>query len=1459
MEAVACPNPDQIHDLLRGNLDEPLATTLTIHVSECPACIVSCQSLKDYIEAVDSHGSAPSKSIEIASGFNTTLEEEDYSFLEPSQQPDEIGRLANYRVLKILGVGGMGIVMHAEDTILERAVALKAIKSSFSRDASIRERFLFEAKAMARVKSDHIVTVHQIGQHNDTGFIAMELLQGDSLERLLETRGFLTIDEVLNISMQTARALADAHQAGLIHRDIKPANVWIEMPGERVKLLDFGLARQQKADVKLTGTGFIMGTPAYMSPEQANAMNLDERSDIFSMGCMMYEMISGVQPFETDVLSSTLLAITTKTPPPPSHYNSKCPEILDHLILYMLEKQPAHRPANAQEVIEHLSAIGSKLLYESEKPSVQIQRRAKINSTDLFNSGALSASSIIAPGTSQAGDTREAERRQVTVLACSCDLLESEEFLEQLSTEERTRINQAFQQACTSATLNNKGTVVQCSAERFLACFGYPIAFEDAAQRAIWTALELMKQLKSKSKQIAQKYNLELDPRLIIHTGPAVLETNQKVVSLVGEARNVCLKLLDCIDSGVIVCSEQTQSVLRNRFDCSSIGSANLKKSKDKIALFQVNGVTESKDNYTNSGPMALNPLVGRDHEIHLLLDRWKQTVDGQGQSVLIVGEAGLGKSHLVYTAKEKILSSNKSNTGINGYEVPMVIDWQSSPSCQNTSLHPVKNYFRRQLNRASDDSSSALSNIDRLVSYLETFGITSANSIALFSALLGLPPDDRYPSLALTPVREREEIFNAIIQWLQICSEKQPVLFILEDLQWLDASSIELLERILPEIKCDRILTLATSRPYFQSSLSTLFNQTSFALNRLTKQQTSDMLSTRIGGSVDPEIVDKVFERSDGIPLFVEEFAKMMQERDMPNANLESLKGNEFKTLMTREVPATLTDLIMARLDRITDNREVAQVAATIGREFGLELLAEVSGLNEISLETELQKLVQGGILFKKGRTSTYIFKHALMVDALYNSLVTAKRQNYHRQIAFALKSNRFSSTQNRPELLAHHFTESGMLEESLEFWLAAGLRSQSEYANKEAVCQLGKGLELISEIPETPARDELELKFLTAIGSSFQAIRGYAAPEVGPAFARARDLCQKAGNVEQLFATLWGNWTWHLVRADLKNCITLTEEMMALAEYNKDRGMLMEAAVGQVVSRFFLGDFETSFNSSQDAINNYEDPEQTKLWQNRLGQNASAIIRCYSSLAQWHLGYPSQALETNQEMLALASNLEHPFSLAHGLHFTCWLHLYLGCTEKLLETSNRQIELSSEKGFEFWKATGIFFKGSSLLLDKKPEQALENISGAVEAFRSLAAVLSLTLQLCHLSETLMSLERYDEAARALKEGLDLAENNHDRAHQAELFRLCGELVLLSNSDQAAAENYFRKAIELAREQKSKAWELRSSVSLAKLLKSQGRIQEARDCVGPIYDSFTEGFDLPDQIAAKELLKSLA
>ena len=1467
----ACPTDADLERLMMGQMAADERQAIEAHVAGCSSCQLRLERHSTWREAGISPAPDPAAQV-LRSDDEPTIRAPrriappvcpETTAPPPTESPAATpgvipAAFGRYRVIRPLGSGGFGTVYLCEDAELNRQVAIKASRRGSNTPAAEVERFMEEARRLARLAHLGIVTVHDMGMHEGSVYVVSAYLDGSDLARWLK-RNRPTWLESTRIVATVADALAHAHGRLIVHRDVKPSNIILNSELEPI-LVDFGLALD---DVQAGGAekGLFSGTPWYMSPEQAAGMGhrIDGRTDIYGLGVVLYEMLTGHVPFRARDLKELIRQVREDEPQPPRQLAGDLPPELEQACLKALAKRQQDRYTTAADFAEELRRILSS---SAEMPTVR-QSLSEI-SPPVAPAGSPGTS----PGSGATPSSRrrvhEAERRQVTLLVCGSDLFESETYLENLDAEDQAEVLRAFQQACEQAVSRFEGSIVQCNERGLLACFGYPIAYENAAGRAARTGLGILQSMTVLGDQLRKEHALELKVWAGIHTGAAVVGSGEASISLVGEARNVAVRLKDVAVPGEIICTDTTRRLIGSRFECTALGAQKLKGVAQPVELFRIAGIGNIGSLLDAMAPAELTPLTGRDHEFSLLTDRWGQVRDGMSQVILLVGEPGLGKSRLVHAMKEHVEEPSAGRTPAPGrapapdhhWSTMSIIEWRCSPHFQNTGLYPGSSFFAQLLGFTPEEAAPA--RFAKLIQHLSEYGLARADLVPLFASLLSLPLDARFSPLGFSPIREREETFRALEAWLGAFAIRRPILFIVEDLHWSDASTLEFIGRLISEGMSGPILTLLTARPEFRAPWPAVAHQTSLALNPLTRQQVEEMIEKRAGKRLPEAMIEQVYQRAGGVPLFVEEFTKVLQHPE--TATAEKAEGG---ALLSREIPATLQDLIMARVDRVEGDREIAQLAAVLGREFNHELLAAVADLDEPALNAEMRQLVQAEIIYQRGRPPhcLYTFKHALLEDALYNSLVKSKRQQLHRRVGEVLEAE-FGPLlcETRPELLAHHFSEAGVPEKAIRYWWQAGLRSRERSAEVEAIGHLTRGVALLQCLAESPERDTLELELLGPLGTAYIAARGYAAPEVGPVFRRARELCERIGEPPQLFAMMLGIWEWHTVRGDLRLCVDLAREGMEFATVLNDPGMLMEASFMAGETMLYRGEFAAARDWFAGAVADYDDRERTKLWSNYTGHNAGVTHRSNLAVTLWHLGYPDQALKVNQEMRDLAREIGHPFSLAYALHHTAWLYQLCRHGTEVQAAAEEQIAIATAQGFVLWQATGMVFRGAGMLLQGERDQGLAVLLHGLAAFRATGAELTLSSQLSIVGEACTRARRFRDAHRALDEGIALAEKNDERCQEAELHRLKGELLLAESTEpEASAEGHFRQAIETARRYQSKAWELRATMSLARLWQRQGRVEAARGVLAEIYGTYAEGFTTPELRDARALLNSLA
>jgi len=884
--------------------------------------------------------------------------------------------------------------------------------------------------------------------------------------------------------------------------------------------------------------------------------------------------------------------------------------------------------------------------------------------------------------------------------------------------------------------------------------------------------------------------------------------------------------------------------------------------------VYRVLGESGARSRLEVAATAGLTALVGREQEAGLLLERWERAQEGAGQVVLLSGEAGIGKSRLVQMLKERQT------------EEPQIwLECRCSPYHQNSALYPVIDLLQRGLQFRREDS--ATEKLSKLEGILASYGLPVEEVAPLVASLLSLPAS-RFPLPVLTPQRQKQKTLEALLAWLLKEAEVQPLQFVVEDLHWVDPSTLELLDLIINQAPTARILVLLTFRPEFHPPWPPHSNLTQITLGRLAYKQVAAMVEKVAGGkTLPPEVLHQVAAKTDGVPLFVEELTKMVLESEL----LKEKNGYYELTdpLPPLAIPATLHDSLMTRLDRLSTVKETAQLAATLGREFSYELLQAVSPLDETTLQRDLHRLVNAELFYQKGfpPQARYIFKHALIQDAAYQSLLKSKRQRYHQQVAQTLAERFPETAETQPELLAHHYTAAGLIPQAIPVWQRAGQNAMERSALIEASDHFAKGLELLKALPETSKRAQQELTLQIALGAPLMATRGYAAPEVEKVYARARELCHQVGETPQLFRVLLGLFAFYLVRAEFRTAHELGEQLLRLAQNGPNPARLLGAYQALGLASFYLGEFVSARKHLEQGVALY-DPQKHSSHALRSGQDPGVICLCHMPWVLWYLGYPDQALQKSLEALALAQELSHPFSQVYALNYAAGLHQFRREWQATHERTETLITLSREQGFGQWVPQAIILRGWILAEQGQEKQGIAQMNQGLTAWRATGAEIGSSWFLALLAETYGKAGQGEEGLAVLAEALTMVNKTGERFYEAELYRLKGQLTLQReasgwrletgpSSPQASslkpqvprvvaqeAEGYLRKAIEIARQQQAKALELRAVMSLSQLWQSQGKKAEARHLLTEIAHWFSEGFDTPDLQEAKALLQEL-
>jgi len=842
---------------------------------------------------------------------------------------------------------------------------------------------------------------------------------------------------------------------------------------------------------------------------------------------------------------------------------------------------------------------------------------------------------------------REAERRQLTVLFC--DLVGSTALSAQLDPEDLREVVRAYQTTCAEVIQRFDGYIAQYLGDGLLVYFGYPQAHEDDAQRAIQASLGMLTAMQALHTRVEQDKGIRLAVRLGIHTGLVVVgdmgSAGRHEQLALGETPNIAARLQELAAPDTVVMSEATAQLVQGYFVCQALGAQALKGLTQPLMVYRVLHESGAQTRLDVAATRGLTRLVGREQEVGLLAERWERAAEGMGQVVVLTGEAGIGKSRLVQVLRNQIVGPAAT-----------CIECRCSPHTQHSALYPVIAHLERALAFARHDTPA--DKLLKLESALTSYTVPLADLVPLFAALLSLLPPAHSPPLTRTPQRQRQKTLEALLTWLWQETDKHPVLCIVEDLHWVDPSTLEFLNLLADQSSTARILVLLTCRPEFTPPWPSRPHLTSLTLTRLPRPQVEHMVASLAGAKALPrDVMQQVVAKTDGIPLFVEELTKTVLESGLlrEHAGHYELTG----PLPALAIPATLQDSLMARLDRLSAVKTVAQLGATLGRQFAYDLLQAVSPLDEDTLQQGLRQLVEAELLYQRGTPprATYMFKHALIQDAAYQSLLRSTRQHYHQRIVQVLEAQFAEIVETQPELLAHHCTEAGFSAQAVPYWQRAGERAVAHSAYVEAIAHLTQGLAILKTLPDTPERAQHELILQTILGPALMATKGYGAPEVEHAYTRARELCRQVGETPQLFRVLWGLQRFYLLRAELQTAYELGEQLLKLSQHQQAPSHLLEAHRALGHPFFFLGKLIPSREHFEQGLTLYT-PQQYHSHALLYGRDPSVDLLSYAALVLWLLGYPSQALQRIHAALSAAQELSHPFSLAQALLWAAWVH---------------------------------------------------------------------------------------------------------------------------------------------------------------------------------------------------------
>jgi class 3 adenylate cyclase/predicted ATPase len=1049
-------------------------------------------------------------------------------------------------------------------------------------------------------------------------------------------------------------------------------------------------------------------------------------------------------------------------------------------------------------------------------------------------SGATTAVSTLGADEFSPSQNREAELRQITVMFC--DLVGSTQLSEKLDPEDLQVLIDAYREVCSSAIRRYGGEVASFAGDGVMAFFGWPRAHEDAAARALHAALETLSAVTNIPGPV------RLASRAGICTGRVVVGQIGRggpgeTLEAVGETPNIAARLQTVAEPNTLVVSESTQRLTSAAFDFQDLGFKELKGITKPLRAYRVLSAKNKGTRFEAAHANSLSPFTGRSSELNLLLDRWQKAKEGDGQVILLSGIPGVGKSRLIYELKANIRA-----------EPHFLWSFQCSPYHSQSPFFPVIEQIERAAEFKANDSDT--DKFAKLKAYLPGSTDDPIDPALLIANLLSISAEDRNELSKLSPQQIKNRTISKLIEMLLTSSVQRPMLCIFEDAHWIDPSTLELLELAISRIDRASVSIVVSHRPEFRRTWPSGANVTMHSLTRLSRSEVTRMIRDLLKNATMPQqIFDQIIDKADGLPLFIEELTSGtigVPTQRRPGEN----DREQISQLAAIKVPETLHDALMERLDRVVrGGRNVAQFAAVIGREFSYDLLALASRIDEKDLLSALSLLEEADIIsrLEVSPSVRFAFKHVLLRDAVYDSLLRGKRRETHADIATVLENHFAELAENQPELLAHHYSEAGNNQSAIRWWRKSGRRALTNSANVEAIGHFRNALRLLSLMPDTSERTKEEIEIQLALGIPLIAVRGYAAAETREAFARALTLCARLGNLPEYFQALFGLWGHSWMGGKNDQALAIAQEFMSRsrASANSDLSMMAHRIMGSTL--LTVGEFQASQLHFEETIALSDNSSRRPLYGLYMvePQVASLLLLSWDL---WFLGYPDQSLARVSEALALAQNLAQPYSIAFAHYMTSVVHLLRGDPAAALKSAEQSLEISEEQRFSLYVLLSTISRGRALGELGRAREVRFEIQWKIDEAHQNGVGFMLPMMYSWLADVHAESGENETALSIVEQTLADINDATGRSWESELHRQRARFLLaLDAAKVSEAESYLQSAIDVARRQNAKSFELRATTDLAALWRVQERVDEARALMEPIYRWFKEGTDTAD------------
>ncbi|WP_438003715.1 TOMM system kinase/cyclase fusion protein [Sorangium sp. So ce321] len=1395
-----------------------------------------------------------------------------------------------YEIVSVLRESGFADVYQGRQLATGQAVAIKVmhpVRGGKPADVARRcARFHQETRFCAQLHHPNIVRLIDAGQTDEgTLYTIFEFVPGQNLAEVLAAEIALEPREARHLMLQVLDALGCAHAQNVVHRDLKPSNIMIVSTGARrnALVLDFGIGAlitgaMEGVDAKLTPSNEILCTPAYAAPEQLLGEPVSVRSDLYAWGLVFLECLTGRPSIEGRSLQEVLFRQASSEPIAIPRALLGHP--LGTLLRRATRKDVAERVATASGLLRELEACdvegltredfgetarelgpprGRERAAAGEGPwrysaseTAPLDRSPR--ETGAAPGGSTGASTLPSPatpasterptspeaarpdGASAAG--LDGERRPLTVVCCA--FTASGPSLKNTDVEEIDDLLGDQQDVCAEIARRHRGRFAGALGDQILLHFGYPSAQEDDARRAARAALEIVADVRARSARLQATRGVSLEVRIGLHAGLVIAGQSQRYTQHLGTTPQIAARLSALAAPGTVVVSDDAFRLLRGRFMFEQETSRDLSYADRPIAIYRMGQeIPPATQDWSTAGHDT-EPLIGRSQELDLLLQRWSQVGQGIGQSILVTGGPGIGKSRLTWELARRLQGEWHS-----------CLECRCTPDRRSSALHPMIELLDRLIDPGRDDAPER--RLARLEALLSRRGFDLEETVPLLAALLSIPLDGRYAAPVDPPPRQKERTLNALVTMLFDMAEERPVLFMVEDLQWADPTSLEWLGMMIGDFPSARIMALFTARPEFSPPWSTS-GMLQIQLGRLDRSHVEHMVARLAGGRSLPEpLLAQVVDRTDGVPLFVEELTRMVLES---GALVE--EGDHYALsapISALAIPTTLRGLLMGRLDRLGRAKETARVAAALGREFSQEVLSAVSTLDGELVQEDLDRLMAADLIHRKRRLNnpTYQFKHVLIRDAAYESLSKRSRRQVHARIARALEARFPEIVAARPDLLAHHHAAAEQKQQAIVYAEAAAERALKRPANAddtEAVVHVTQALGWLPAIPDGRDRALAELRLNSLLIRALLDRRGYMPRELEASVQRCQELSDELGDSPMTAPTLWAMFMYHHMRSHRRESRALAERLLGTAARSQDTGQLVSSMLLLGQCMWHEGKLAEARRQFDGVVALYDPPahrEHAFVY----GIDTKVCARYTLAQVLYLMGCPAQAFAHGQAAVAWARDLDHPNSLGMALLYLAGVYHYGQEREKAAATTESLLQLTEHHH--------LWFKEHCWAMRCWAEHDLDQLRRHIGTVRDAGQQLGLPYWLSLVAELEAERGQHEAAVEQLADCLRLAAESGDVYYVPELYRLKALSLRAFGADaEQESEQCLQRSIAVAREQGALMLELRSTLALCRMLVRQDRRDEARPLLGEISGWAVEDADLPDLAEARALFQEV-